>query len=100
MSLVGKCAIISGENYYHKVDIVQYLKNGIYLVQNDLENGPANYFTISLGQTVCNMTPEGELIQYWLFFDTREEREKWIEFMSTPPPEDNSKGKVVKFTKH
>lgn len=92
MSLVGKYAVISGEDYYTTVDIIAEVHPGIYYVKDKHKDNPVSYFTMSILSTLSTNNSE----ENWIFFDTNEERETWLNWTNEKIETDSN---IISLTK-
>lgn len=99
MSLVGKYAVVSGEEYYRKVRIVEQIGDEFYLVLTlGDELGPPTSAVFNIHQIVTELLHDGSLHQHWFLFQDEQEANTWIDWMNTPSETDDTpKLKVVPF---
>lgn len=66
---------------YASGQVIRLAAEGVYLVRFDGNEVPLPLELVSLGE-MLETTEEG--YKLWRFFDTIEERDRWIEWLDTP----------------
>lgn len=95
-SIVDKYVYVATEEYYYTGQIIGQVSDEYYMMRKyavDGTNRDANFlFHLS------DMTPHSDN-DFWIFYDTKEELDDYVNFIESPQEEAGDSGKVVKLVK-
>lgn len=98
MSLIGKFAFISSNQYYQKVEITEKITDDVYMIKclSNEDNNFPNIFLIHIAMLVTDFSNDEGFSPSVYLFNTKEELNTFVTYIESAPDEEKKVLSLVK----